>query len=62
MKKINNTKGFIPFDGRGTKVGQRNLSKIPKPTSYFNIENKQIVKNVKNISNVEEKEIGRAHV
>ena len=55
VKKINNNKGFIPFGGHGTRVGHGNLSKIPKPISNPNIENKQIVKKVKNYSNVEER-------
>ena len=55
VKRINNSNGFIPFGGHGTKVGQGNLSKIPKPLSNPNIESKQIVKKVKKVSNVEEK-------
>ena len=55
MKNINNTKGFIPFEGHDIKVGQRNLSKIPKQLTHPNVENERIVKNVKNINNVEEK-------
>ena len=53
VKKINNTKGFIPFGGHGTKVGQGNLSKIPKPISKPNIEKKQLVKNVTNLEEIE---------
>ena len=54
VKKVNNSKSFIPFSGQGTKVGQGNLPKIPKPISYHKIGNKQIIKNVKNVSNTEE--------
>ena len=58
VKKINNSNGFIPFSGHGTKVGQGNLSKIPKPIFNPNFENKQIVKKEKNSCNVEEKKEG----